>query len=190
MEYRWKRISELYFKGGRHHRPPCFKYIPRRARGKLRAFFAMNRTEAREAAVKLCFEISAKECTAKEVLDRFFDSEYYALLSEEDDTMGSYPDEIQREYIQELVGGIYEHSAELDGYVAKFAKGWKFGRISRTALAVMKTAMYEIMYMPDIPTGVAVNEAVEIAKHYDEPETVSFINGVLGSFVREEMKEI
>ncbi len=147
----------------------------------------MNRTEAREAAVKLCFEISAKECDSAEVLDRFFNREYYDTLSKEDNSLGTYPDEKQREYISELVNGIGEHSAELDGYISKYAKGWKFGRISRTALAVMKTAMYEIMYMPEIPTGVAVNEAVEIAKHYDEPETVAFINGVLGSFVREEM---
>ncbi len=109
------------------------------------------------------------------------------MLANEDDSLGTYPDEKQRDYISELVNGISEHSAELDGYISKYAKGWKFGRISRTALAVMKTAMYEIMYMPDIPTGVAVNEAVEIAKHYDGPETVSFVNGVLGSFVREEM---
>ena len=147
----------------------------------------MNRTEAREAAVKLCFEISAKECDSSEVLDRFFNREYYDMLANEDDSLGTYPDEKQRDYISELVNGISEHSAELDGYISKYAKGWKFGRISRTALAVMKTAMYEIMYMPDIPTGVAVNEAVEIAKHYDGPETVSFVNGVLGSFVREEM---
>ena len=151
---------------------------------------AMNRTEAREAAVKLCFEVSAKECTAQEVLDRFFDREYYDTLLQEDRSLGSYPDEIQSAYITELVNGICEHSAELDGYISKYARGWKFGRISRTARAVMKTAMYEIMYMPDIPTSVAVNEAVEISKHYDESETVSFVNGVLGSFVREEMSDI
>ena len=150
----------------------------------------MNRTEAREIAVKLCFEISSKECPAQEVLDRIFDREYYESLSAEDKLFASYPDDAQREYICQLVLGIGDHSAELDGYVAKYSRGWKFGRISRTALAVMKTAMYEIMYMPDIPTGVAVNEAVEIAKHYDEPETVAFVNGVLGSFAREEMKEV
>lgn len=147
----------------------------------------MNRTEARGAAVKLCFEISSKECTAEEVLTRFFDREYYDSLREEDPVFSSYPDEVQKDYIETLVRGIWEHSAELDGYVEKYSRGWQFGRISRTALAVIKTAMYEAMYMPDIPTGVAMNEAVEIAKGYDEPETVSFINGVLGSFVRGEL---
>lgn len=147
----------------------------------------MNRTEAREVAVRLCFELSSKECTADEVFSRFFDREYYETLSEEDNMFTSYPDELQKDYIETLIRGVGEHSAELDGYVAKYSKGWAFSRISRTALAVMKIAMYESMYMPEIPNGVAINEAVEIAKHYDEPETVSFINGVLGSFVREEL---
>ena len=50
----------------------------------------------------------------------------------------------------------------------------------------MRVCMYEIMYMPDIPTGAAINEAVEIAKKYETPETVKFINGILGSFARQE----
>ena len=147
----------------------------------------MNRSEAREVAMRLCYEISSKECDAREVVSHFFDSDYYASLATEDKLYESFPQDNHLEYIEKLVIGIGDHSAELDGYVEKYAKGWKFARISRTALAVMKTAMYEIMYMPEIPTGTAINEAVEIAKKYDPPETVSFINGVLGSFAREEM---
>jgi len=79
-----------------------------------------------------------------------------------------------------------EHGAELDGYIDKYAVGWKFGRISRTAAAIMKTAMFEALYMPDVPDSAAINEAVELAKQYEPPETVSFINGVLGSFIRAE----
>lgn len=147
----------------------------------------MNRTEAREAAVMLCFQISSRECTADEIFECFFDREYYDSLKDEDSLFKTFPDEVQKDYIETIIRGIGEHSAELDGYVSKYSKGWPFSRISRTALAVMKTAMYEAMYMPDIPTGVAINEAIEISKHYDEPETVSFVNGVLGSFVRGEI---
>ncbi len=146
----------------------------------------MTRTEAREVAVRLCFEISSKECTADEVLSSFFDRDHYSSLKDEDDLFSQEPDDTQKKYIESVIRGIGEHSAELDGYVEKYSRGWSFGRISRTALAVMKTAMYEVLYMPDIPTGVAINEAIEIAKKYDEPETVSFVNGVLGSFVRGE----
>jgi N utilization substance protein B len=147
----------------------------------------MNRTEARELAVMLCFELSTRECTADEIFEYMFDREYYDSLKGEDSVFDSFPEDAQKDYIETLIRGVDQHAAELDGYVEKYSKGWAFSRISRTALAVMKTAMYEVMYMPDIPTGVAINEAVEIAKQYDEPETVSFVNGVLGSFVRGEL---
>ena len=83
--------------------------------------------------------------------------------------------------------GVAEHAAELDGYIAKYAKNWKFSRIPLVASAIMRVAMYEILYMQDIPNGAAINEAVEIAKKYETPETVKFINGILGSFAREEI---
>ena len=54
---------------------------------------------------------------------------------------------------------------------------------------IMKTAMYEILYMPDIPDSAAINEAVELAKKYEEDETVPFVNGVLGSFLRNEVPQ-
>ena len=150
----------------------------------------MNRIEARELAVRLVFEISAKECSAREVLDNFFDREHFDSLLEEDFLFSEYPEERERDYIERIVLGVGDHSAELDGYVAKYARGWSFARISRTALAVMKTCMFETMYMPEIPNSAAINAAVDIAKKYDEPETVSFINGILGSFVREELKDL
>ena len=67
--------------------------------------------------------------------------------------------------------------------------GWSFARIPRMAAAVMRTAMYEVLYMPAIPNSAAINEAVEIAKKYEPAEVVSFINGILGSFVRAEFAD-
>ena len=81
------------------------------------------------------------------------------------------------------------HGAELDGYIDKYAKGWKFSRIDRVASAIMRVAMYEILYMPDVPDKAAINEAVEIAKKYVDDDVVKFINGILGSFVRTELPE-
>ena len=71
----------------------------------------------------------------------------------------------------------------------KYAKGWKFSRIDRVASAIMRVTMYEILYMPDIPNKVAINEAVEISKKYVDEDIVKFINGILGSFVRAELPE-
>lgn len=146
----------------------------------------MTRKNAREIAVRICFGLSATNEDAEALLDRVFDEEYYASLAAEDELYAEYPDDKQAEYIRRLVGGVGVHSAELDEYVMKYSRGWQFARISRTAVAIMKIAMFEILYMPEIPDGVAINEAVELAKKYDEQETVSFINGILGSFVKSE----
>jgi N utilization substance protein B len=147
----------------------------------------MTRTAAREIAVRLCFGVTENPKEPEELLGQVLDREYYETLKGEDEVFASYPDELQMDYISRIVRGIAEHSAELDGYIEKYAVGWKFGRISRTAVAILKTAMFEIIYMPDVPVKAAINEAVELAKKYEEPSTVPFINGVLGSFSRNEV---
>ena len=150
----------------------------------------MTRSEARELAMRISFGISASERDAGEALSEIFDKDYYETLREEDKLFEAYPEKKQLQYVEMLVNGIAQYSAELDTYIEKYADKWEFHRISRTALAIMKVAMYEIMYVTEIPDGVAVNEAVEIAKRYDEPETVPFINGVLGAFSREEASQL
>jgi len=147
----------------------------------------MTRTNAREVAVLLCFEMQATGMTADDAIEALFDGEYYETLGKEHAAFAEKPDEKQSGYISEIVRGIASHSAELEGYIEKYSKDWKFGRISRTAVAIMKTAMYEVLYMPDVPNAAAVNEAVELAKRYEEESTVPFVNGLLGAFVRNEV---
>ena len=113
--------------------------------------------------------------------------ERFAQLGEEEPLYAQFPNEKQRQYITALVKGVYDHGAELDGYISKYAIGWSFSRISRMTAAVMRVAMYEILYMPDIPAAAAINEAVELARRYDAPEAASFANGILGAFVRGEL---
>ena len=146
----------------------------------------MTRTNAREIAIHFTFELSFSDCTADALLEQFFNRNYFALLSEEEPLYAEFPNEKQRDYIHALVRGVFQHGAELDQYIEKYAVGWKFSRIDRVAAAIMRVAMYEVLYMPDVPNAAAINDAVEIAKRYAEEETVRFINGVLGSFVRGE----
>lgn len=146
----------------------------------------MTRTAAREIAVRLCYSITENPKPADELCEDFFEPVYYATLKEEDELYTEMPDEKQMKYILHVVSGIGLHGIELDGYIEKYAVGWKVGRISRTAVAIMKLSMFEVMYMPDVPDGAAINEAVELAKKYEQPETVKFVNGVLGSFIRGE----
>lgn len=149
----------------------------------------MVRNTAREIAIHLSYELSFTDKAVDALLDERLTAEAFAELAEEDALYAEAPGPRQREYIRRLVKGVNEHGAELDGYIAKYAKGWKFARIPLVASAVMRVAMYEILYMQDIPNGAAINEAVEIAKKYETPETVRFINGILGSFVRQELAE-
>lgn len=144
----------------------------------------MTRTTAREIAILLGFSAVAEGESTEELLDRFFDREHYATLGEENELFAEYPNEKQMNYIRGLVQLIAEHRPELDGYIEKYAEGWKVERISRTAAAILRCAMCEILYLEDVPDAAAINEAVELAKKYEDAETVSFINGVLGGFVR------
>lgn len=146
----------------------------------------MTRSNAREIAVHLAFELSFSSLTADQLLDEALTRPIFTLIGEEEPLYAEFPNEKQREYIGNLVRGVYAHCAELDEYISRYAIGWNFSRLPRVAIAIMRVAMYEILYMQDVPNGAAINEAVEMAKHYEDQEVVSFINGILGSFVRKE----
>ena len=149
----------------------------------------MIRNVAREIAMHLSFELSFTDLPAEELLDRRLSSPHFEALAPEYEVYGELPGPTQRGYIRRLVSGIAEHSYELDRYIEKYSKGWRFERIPLVASAIMRLAMFEILYMPEIPNGAAINEAVEIAKKYESPDVVRFINGILGSFVRGEAAE-
>ena len=144
----------------------------------------MTRKTAREIAIQLGFAAAATGEEPHELLDRFFEKEHYESLAQEDELYAQLPDEKQLAYITRLVTLIDEHRDEIDNEIRNYARGWKLERISRTALAVLRCALCEILYMEDIPDSAAINEAVELAKGYDEPDTVAFVNGVLGGFMR------
>lgn len=149
----------------------------------------MTRSTAREIAMHLAYQLSFTDLPVEEFLEEQLDTERFEELSAEDALYADKPNAKQEEYIRRLVGGVAEHAAELDADIEKYAKGWRFERISLVASAIMRVAMYEILYMADIPQGVAISEAVEIAKKYETPEVAKFINGILGSFTRGEVKE-
>ncbi|MPM71128.1 Transcription antitermination protein NusB [bioreactor metagenome] len=79
-----------------------------------------------------------------------------------------------------------EHKEEIDSLLDEFAKGWSVERMSKVDKAIMRLAVYEIKYAPGVPDGVAVNEAVELAKTYSSDEAPAFINGILGKIIESE----
>lgn len=149
----------------------------------------MTRSNAREIAVQLIFSLGFGNLSAQEVLDSQLTTERFAELAEENALYAQFPNEKQQQYIRDLVQGVFSHGPELDDYISRYAVGWSFARIPRMAAAIMRTAMYEVLYVLDVPNAAAINEAVEIAKRYETQEVVSFVNGILGSFVRAEFAD-
>lgn len=134
----------------------------------------------------LSYELSFTDLTAGELLDARLTDSHFSALAPEYEVYGQTPGPSQRAYIRKAVSGVAAHGYELDRYIEKYAKGWRFERIPLVASAIMRLAMFEILYMPEIPNGASINEAVEIAKKYESPDVVRFVNGILGSFVRAE----
>ncbi len=103
------------------------------------------------------------------------------------DTFAEYPEcETNRAYIETALRGIYTHADELDMIIAsKLKKGWTLSRISKTSRVILRLAVYEMKYIPDVPPRVAINEAVELAKRYGAESDAPFVNGLLGSVYRD-----
>jgi len=88
-------------------------------------------------------------------------------------------------FIQEQVYGIQERLEHLDGIIRQYiTAGWSMARIAKVDLAILRLAVYELAYMPDIPTRVCINEAVELAKTYGDDDAPAFVNGLLASAQR------
>ena len=150
----------------------------------------MTRSTAREIAIQLGFSVVMTESFAEDVLDEFFEKEHYETLAKESELFSEYPNQKQMEYIRTLVKLVFNHRLELDEYIRRYAHGWKTERISKTAAAIMRIAMCEMLFMEDIPCAASINEAVELSKGYEDAEVVSFINGVLGAFYRGEVEKV
>ncbi|MBR4494358.1 MAG: transcription antitermination factor NusB [Clostridiales bacterium] len=86
------------------------------------------------------------------------------------------------EYFRSTVTGIIDNRESLDESITKYLKNWTLDRIPKLDKAILETAIYEISYNDDIPTGVAINEAVKLAKKYGTDDSYSYINGVLSSY--------
>ena len=135
----------------------------------------MTRTAARELAIRLCYAAQLSGADTAETVEDFFTPEYFQTLAEEDPVFASYPDEQQMRYIRQLTGLVYDHYYELNQEIEHYAQGWRLDRISKIAAAILRCAMCEILYLDDVPAGAAANEAVELAKRYEEPEMISLI---------------
>ena len=150
----------------------------------------MTRGNARELAVHLIY---AREFTGEEpeaIIAARLEKEYYSQLSQENQVYEERPSRAQRAYIDSVVSGVANRLDELNEIISKFAIGWDISRISRLTRTVMQLAIFEIQCVEDVPTGVAISEAVRIVKMYDGDDAGSFVNGILGTFARSIPSEV
>ena len=150
----------------------------------------MTRGNARELAVHLIY---GREFTGEEpeqVVATRLEKNYYAQLSGENQVYADRPSRAQLAYLDQVVAGVANRADELNALIQKYSIGWDVTRISKLARSVMQLAIFEILYVEDVPTGVAISEAVRIAKIYDGNDTGSFVNGILGAFARDLTAEV
>ena len=150
----------------------------------------MTRANARELAIHLIYGREFTGEDPQQVIATRLQKDYYPMLSVENQVYADRPSAAQRAYIDTVVSGVAARLEELNDCIQKYSIGWDISRISRLTRAVMQLAIFEIKYVDDVPTGVAISEAVRIAKMYDGHDTGSFVNGILGAFARELTVEV
>lgn len=144
----------------------------------------MTRGNARELAVHLIYGREFTGDEPEEVVAARLDKDYYGKLATENQVYTERPNRAQRAYIDLVVAGVASRTEELNAYIQNYSIGWDVTRISKLARTVMQLAIFEILNLDDVPTGVAISEAVRIVKMYDGDETSAFVNGILGAFAR------
>ena len=144
----------------------------------------MTRANARELAVHLIYARTFTGEEPAQVVTNRLEKEYYSALSQENDVYYDRPSRAQLAYIDTVVSGVANRQEDLDEQISRFTIGWDISRISRLTRSVLQLAIFETLYVDDVPAGVAVSEAVRLAKKYDGDDTGAFVNGILGSFVR------
>ena len=126
----------------------------------------MTRHQSRQEAFCLLFEKSFSDMTLEEIIEGATETR----------------DLQPNEFTMQLAQGTVDHVEELDALIEPKLKNWKLSRISKVSLAILRMAAYELMYVPQVPINVTVDEAVELAKKFGGDESPSFVNGILAKF--------
>ncbi len=128
----------------------------------------MTRKQAREEAFILVFEKEFNDNSIDEILE----------------LAGEVRDLVPDEYISGVFRGVYDHLSDLDHEISENSIGWNINRISKTALCILRLAIFEMRHVGEIPVAVSINEAVELCKKYATPDDASFVNGILSTVAK------
>ena len=145
----------------------------------------MARITARAAVMQMIYEHLAGGEGGEETLQMVYDELRKDGVPGVDEIRPTEPGEADRAYISRILDGVLSHVTELDEKIAAASVNWSLERIAKVDLTILRLATYEILYEDDVPGSVAINEAVELANRYSEPSSGRFINGVLGTILRD-----
>lgn len=146
----------------------------------------MKRRVAREIVVQSLYQMEMNEVDSTEAVEMLLEE-----AAEENETNRNISDEaLMKDYVLSHVGGIWEAKPAIDDMLEHYLKGWQISRLSRVDRQILRLAAYEMIYLDDVPAKVAVNEAIELAKHFGTEDSGKFVNGVLGKMIQdlEELK--
>lgn len=132
----------------------------------------MSRTELREHIFRMLFRVEFNNAEEMKEQESFYFDELEEATGKDQD------------YILDKYRAIVEKKEEIDNLLNEVSEGWKTSRMNRVDLTILRLAVYEIKWDEDVPTGVAINEAVELAKKYSSDEGPSFVNGILAKVVK------
>lgn len=150
-----------------------------------------NRRVGRECALKILFALKLDEqADAARLLNDFWQNFRFAddVLGEPLETTEAPPPTAARNFAETLVKGVVEFRAVLDREIRAVAKNWSLERMATVDLTILRLSAYELLYLPDIPVRVSINEAIEIAKRYGTKESPAFVNGLLDKIAQKTEK--
>ncbi len=141
----------------------------------------MKRRLAREIAIQSLYQMEMNDVGADAAIETVL--EEIEQDNESNQTVEDKPALVH--YVEKLVNGTYSIRAQIDQLLIVYLKGWKMDRLSRVDRQILRLAVYEMVYLDDVPPKVVINEAIELAKHFGVEESGKFVNGVLGKMIKE-----
>lgn len=136
----------------------------------------MSRKKARDNAFKCIYELEfIKDKSLDDILSNCYEENNNS--------------EEEKQYIQIILNGVKENIEKIDSIILSKLKNWSLDRIAKIDLAILRLAIYEILYVDSIPNKVSANEAVELAKTYGNNDSKSFVNGVIAKVIEDKEEE-
>lgn len=139
----------------------------------------LTRHEIREKALQALFPLDFNAELSKQ------DAIYYTLELDQREWVSEDEESFVPLYLDMLVEGVCVKKEELDTYIQKYLKGWSLTRIAKIDLVIMRIALFEMLYVEEVPSKVAVNEAIELTKKFSDDTSRKFVNGVLSNAMKE-----